>query len=259
MAIPKVIHYCWFGGKKKPPIVKKCIKSWKKYCPDYKIVEWNESNFDVYCIPYCEQAYRAGKWAFVSDYARLKVIYDHGGIYMDTDVELLRPIDELLKMDCFLGFQHEHYVSNGLIMGSVAGNCFVQENAAVYESKEFMPYDDSTKLTVCQEYTTEILLRYGLQIPDPGYPQYVDGVNVFPSDYFCPYDHRTYKMNRTKNTYAIHHFASSWWDSKRKAEYWRIKRMVALDYLLHTPNRLLIRIMGQERYNEFKRLIKRNR
>ena len=257
MSIPKKIHYCWFGGNKKPPIIKKCIRSWKKYCPDYEIIEWNESNFDVHCIPFCEQAYNAKKWAFVSDYARLKVLYDHGGIYMDTDVELVRPIDDLLDLDCFIGFQHEHYVNNGLILGAISGNDFVHENAAIYENMSFVAQEDSKKLVVCQEYTTEILKGYGLAVPDTGHIQVVNGVHVFPSDYFCPYDHRTYQMTRTEHTYAIHHFASSWWDDARKTQYIRIKRNQKVDYFLHTPNRLLIHLLSEKRYSVIKKALKR--
>lgn len=256
MSIPKTIHYCWFGGNEKPEIVKKCIKSWRKFCPDFEIVEWNETNFDVTCIPYCKQAYEAKKWAFVTDYVRLKVLYKLGGIYMDTDVELVRPLNDFLSLDCFLGFQHEHYVNTGLILGAIPGNSFVKENAAVYESSSFTAQEDSSKLIVCQEYTTGILKNYGLVVPDTGEIQIVNGVHVFPSDYFCPYDHRTYQMNRTERTYAIHHFASSWWDDKRKKEYLQNKRKVKMDHIIHTPNRLLIRFLGKERYDALKQLIK---
>ena len=252
MSIPKVIHFCWFGGNEKPAIVKKCIKSWRKYCPDYEIIEWNEENFDVNCIPFCQQAYEAKKWAFVSDYARLKVLLEYGGIYMDTDVELLRPIDDLLALECFIGFQHEHFVSNGLIFGAEANHSFVQENAAVYENNSFVSYDDSKKLTVCQEYTTEILKGYGLKVPDTGEIQVVNGIHVYPSEYFCPYDHRTFQMKKTANTYAIHHFASSWWDKKRKSDYKKLKLRIKIDYILHSPNRVLMHVLGPETYQRIK-------
>lgn len=255
MSIPKIIHYCWFGGNDKPEIIKKCIKSWRKYCPDYQIIEWNEDNFDVQCIPFCKQAYEAKKWAFVSDYARLKVLSEYGGIYMDTDVELIRPIDDLLPLGCFIGFQHEHFVNNGLVIGAEASNPFIQENAAIYEHLIFANEDDSHKLIVCQEYTTEILKKYGLVVPDTGEIQVVNGVHVFPSEYFCPYDHRTFKMNKTHNTYAIHHFASSWWDEGRKKEYKDIERQVKMDRILHAPNRVLMRLLGEKKYSKLKKLL----
>lgn len=168
MSIPKIIHYCWFGRNEKPAIIKKCIKSWKKYCPDYQIIEWNEDNFDVNSVPFCQQAYEAKQWAFVSDYVRLKVLLDYGGIYMDTDVELIRSIDAMLPLGCFIGFQHEQFVSNGLIVGAEPHNAFIQENASVYENLSFSNQEDSYKLTVCQEYTTNILQKYGLIVPDTG-------------------------------------------------------------------------------------------
>lgn len=257
MSIPKIIHYCWFGRNEKPAIIKKCIKSWKKYCPDYQIIEWNEDNFDVNSVPFCQQAYEAKQWAFVSDYVRLKVLLDYGGIYMDTDVELIRSIDAMLPLGCFIGFQHEQFVSNGLIVGAEPHNAFIQENASVYENLSFSNQEDSYKLTVCQEYTTNILQKYGLIVPDTGKIQIVNGVHVFPSDYFCPYDHRTFQMNKTKNTYAIHHFASSWWDEKRRKEYAVLKARVRLDRIIHTPNRLLRGVLGQERYSKIKSKFKK--
>lgn len=257
MSIPKVIHYCWFGGNEKPAIIKKCIKSWKKYCPDYRIVEWNESNFDVNCIPFCKQAYEAKKWAFVTDYVRLKVLHEHGGIYMDTDVELIKSLDNFLELSCFLGFQHESYVSNGLVFGTEPGHPFVHENAAVYEQMAFVNESDSLKLVVCQEYTTEILKRYGLIVPGTGKVQFVNGVHIFPPEYFCPYDHRTDQMNKTENTYAIHHFASSWWDSKRRREYEKNRRKQRIHYIAHTPNRVLKSILGDKWYEAIKNTLKK--
>ena len=113
MSIPKVLHYCWFGGASKPKNIQNCIRSWKKYCPDYEIIEWNEQNFDVSQSLYTRQAYDARRWAFVADYARLKILYEQGGIYMDTDVELLRPLDDLLAYPAFFGFQHNNEVATG--------------------------------------------------------------------------------------------------------------------------------------------------
>ena len=103
--IPKIIHYCWFGRGEKTPSMLKCIESWKRFCPDYEIKEWNEDNFDVECIPFVKAAYDAKKWAFVSDYARLRIIWEKGGIYLDTDVELLKSLDDLLVLDAYMGFQ----------------------------------------------------------------------------------------------------------------------------------------------------------
>ena len=127
MSIPKVIHYCWFGDKELPKLAKKCIKSWNKYCPDYKIVCWTEDNFDVTCNRYVHEAYKAKKWAFVSDYVRLKVVYDNGGIYLDTDVELIKPIDDLIENSGFMGFDEKGIIATGLGFGAEAGNKIIYE------------------------------------------------------------------------------------------------------------------------------------
>lgn len=252
MSIPKIIHYCWFGGNKKPALVKKCIRSWKKYCPDYEIIEWNENNFDVNSVLFCKRAYEAQKWAFVTDYVRLKVLFEMGGIYMDTDVEVVKSLDPFLEYQCFLGFQHERYVSTGLVIGAKPKNEFIAQNASIYENMEFKNETDSNKLTVCQEYTTELLKKRGLIIPETGKIQRLGDITVFPSEFFCPYDHRTRTMNRTENTVAIHHFASSWWDKKRKREYNKYILVDCVHCIAHIPNRLLKRILGDGGYRKLK-------
>lgn len=254
--IPKIIHYCWFGKGTKPAIIKRCINSWKKYCPDYDIIEWNENNFDIESNVYCKTAYDAKKWAFVSDYVRLKVLYEYGGIYMDTDVELIKSLQSFMMYDCFLGFQHEKYVSNGLVTGAVKFHPFIAGNLKVYENMNFSDESDSFKLIVCQEYTTNILKKHGLKVPCDGSVQKLDKIIVFPPEYFCPYDHRTFTMNKTENTVAIHHFASSWWDADRKRQYNEIKRKQRLDFYLHTPNRFFRKVLGTEKYEILKSKLK---
>lgn len=125
--IPKVIHYCWFGGNSKPELVQKCIESWKQYCPEYKIVEWNESNFDVNCIDYVKCAYQDKKWAFVFDYARLWIIYNNGGIYLDTDVLLKNNLDDLLSYDCWLASDDVRYIATGLGFGAVKNHYIIEK------------------------------------------------------------------------------------------------------------------------------------
>lgn len=255
--IPKIIHYCWFGKKEKPALIKKCIKSWRRFCPEYKIIEWNEENFNIACNEFCKAAYTAGKWAFVTDYVRLKVLYEYGGIYMDTDVELIKPLDNYLNYNCFMGFQHEKYVNTGLIIGSIKKHGFVKENADIYDDLKFYNEDDSFKLTVCQEYTTELLKKRGLRIPCDGQIQVLGDIYIFPPEYFCPYDHRTMKMNKTDNTVAIHHFASSWWDDTRKQKYRKAKIDNIIHYLIHTPNRCIRFLLGSDNYNRLKKRWKR--
>jgi mannosyltransferase OCH1-like enzyme len=143
--IPKKIHYCWFGGNPKSEIIEQCIASWKEYCPDYEIIEWNESNFDVNCTPYTAAAYEAKKWAFVSDYARLKVVYDNGGIYLDTDVLLHNRLDELLMHECWLAQEDIRYVSTGLGFGAQKGHPLIRAMMATYENCVFS-YTPNTEI-----------------------------------------------------------------------------------------------------------------
>ena len=135
--IPKVIHYCWFGKNKKSKVINECIESWKTYCPDYEIVEWNENNFDINCIPYVKEAYLDKKWAFVSDYARLFIIYNYGGIYLDTDVLLHRDLNELLKYDCWLASDDVRYINTGLGFGAVSKHPLIGEVMRAYEGYEY--------------------------------------------------------------------------------------------------------------------------
>ena len=150
MNIPKVIHYCWFGKGKMPNLAEKCIESWKKYCPEYKIVCWNEDNFDVNQNRYAKEAYDAGKWAFVSDYVRLKVLHDEGGIYLDTDVELIKPLDKLIEEIGFMGFDDKGVVSTGVGFACEKGNQLVAAllgetviSVVDEQEKHAVPYDEA--------------------------------------------------------------------------------------------------------------------
>lgn len=143
MSIPKIIHYCWFGGGPISEADRKCMESWKKYCPDYKIIEWNEQNFEISANRYAQQAYEAKKYAFVSDYVRLAVVYEYGGIYLDTDVELVRPLDELLELPGFMGFQNNNEVATGLGFGACKGNPVVQALLRDYDALDFIKADGS--------------------------------------------------------------------------------------------------------------------
>ena len=162
MSIPKVIHYCWFGKGEMPKLAKKCIKSWKKYCPDYEIICWNEENFDLTQNRYMKEAYEAGKWAFVSDVARLIIIYENGGIYLDTDVELIKPIDDLLQSKGFMGFDEKGIVATGLGFGAEKGNEIVGEFLKDYNNIPFVLPDGSFDLTPCPDRNTETLKRLGM-------------------------------------------------------------------------------------------------
>ena len=154
MSIPKIIHYCWFGRGKLPKLAEKCIESWKKYCPQYKIVCWNEDNFDINQNKYAKEAYEAGKWAFVSDYVRLKVLYDEGGIYLDTDVELIKPLDKLIEDGGFMGFDDNGVISTGLGFACEKGNKLIEALLADYDGISFICNDGAYDLTPCPDRNT---------------------------------------------------------------------------------------------------------
>lgn len=206
--IPKIIHYCWFGKKELPKLARKCIASWKKYMPDFEIKEWNESNFDVNIIAYTRQAYVNKKYAFVSDYARFYILNEYGGIYLDTDVELIKPLYDLITDRIVMGFESLGKVAPGLILISPSNQPFLQEMLSLYEKLNFITSDNKLNLKTIVEYTTEELVKKGLKKENTY--QELGNIAIYPIDYFCPIDMQTNKLVITKNTYSIHHFAASW-------------------------------------------------
>lgn len=206
--IPKVIHYCWFGGKELPPLGEHCISSWKKYCPDYEIVEWNESNYDCFCTDYVREAYEAGKWAFVSDYARLDIIYRHGGIYLDIDVELLKNLDSMLDCACFLATETTNMIATGLGFGAEKGNKNIKLMLEQYESAHFMLGEDIYDTLPCPHRNTLPFQNRGF-VPS-GELQFINDAVIYPTEYFCPMNYETKKLNITSDTTAIHHYNASW-------------------------------------------------
>ena len=206
--IPKVIHYCWFGGNKIPEFEKSCIQSWRKICPDFEIQEWNESNYDVSKIAYTGEAYEAGKYAFVSDYARLDVLYRHGGVYFDTDVELIKPINPLLKLKSFASFQHNPRINTGLGIGAIKGLNIIKDMRDYYHNINFINDDGSLNTTPCTIYQRNVLLKYGLI--ENGKVQKVGDIQILPQDYFQPRCPITGITKITPVTFAIHHSRESW-------------------------------------------------
>ncbi len=207
--IPKKIHYCWFGRGEKPKDVIKCIESWKKFCPDYEIIEWNEDNFDIFSHPYTKKAYELRKWAFVSDYARLYIIYNEGGIYLDTDVEIVKNFDPLLDDEAYMGFEDEKYVNTGSGFGAVKGHPFIFENMKAYDGEIVVDANGNFSALSCPVYTTRLLNNAGL-VNDNGQIQKISGVTVYPREYLCPYNYITGQMKMTKNTYSVHLYSMSW-------------------------------------------------
>lgn len=214
MSIPKVIHYCWFGRGDMPKLAEKCIKSWKKFCPDYEIVCWTEDNFDINENRYAREAYDAKKWAFVSDYVRLKVLYENGGIYLDTDVELIKPLDKLIEDGGFMGFDDNGIVSTGLGFACEKGNELVGRLLKDYEDISFILPDGSYDLTPCPDRNTKTLAELGMDLENKD--QIFMGIKMLPEDYLCPVKYYTGKKVITKNTYSIHHFCASWTSATAK-------------------------------------------
>lgn len=247
--IPKVIHYCWFGRKKKPKLVRRCIKSWKKWCPDYKIIEWNEDNYDLSSAPlFVRQAIEAQKWAFATDYIRLKVIYDNGGVYLDTDVEVIRNMDNLLKDIAYFGFENTTFVATGLGFGAEKGNALLLDLMKGYEGIPFVFEDGSMNDTPCPARDLPVFEKYGLK-PD-GSEQYLNGnIHIYPTECFSPLDYSRRHVKKTKRTVSIHWFAASWY-SKEQLRRRRKAR------LFRFPHRFGRKLLGQERYDRLKRLIK---
>ena len=243
MSIPKVIHYCWFGKGEMPKLAKKCIKSWEKYCPGFEIICHNEDNFDLMQNRYMREAYEAKKWAFVSDFARLKVIYDHGGIYLDTDVELLKPIDPLLENGGFMGFDEKGIVATGLGFGAEAGNEIIGAFLKDYDDLPFVLADGSFDLTPCPDRNTAALKRLGMDIQKTD--QVFMGIKFLPREYLCPMDYYTGKKTITKNTYSIHHYCASW-TSKVTKRTTRIKRIIGLKWYNKLYGKFLHKFKGLE-------------
>lgn len=218
--IPKVIHYCWFGGNPLPPLAVKCINSWKKYLPDYEIKEWNESNFDVNVIPYTQEAYEAKKYAFVSDYARFWILYRYGGLYFDTDVEIIKPMYDIVARGPFMGCEKEASdtsvasVAPGLGLGVNPGLGLYKEILDLYSTLHFRREDGSFNLKTVVQYTTGLLCKHGLK--NMNNIQICADVWVYPVDFFCPISVKDGKLRVTENTRSIHHYSQSWQSPVRK-------------------------------------------
>lgn len=211
--IPKIIHYCWFGRNPLPEMALKCIESWKRYCPDYKIIEWNEDNFDVDALRYTKEAYECKKYAFVSDVARLKALYEVGGIYMDTDMELIKSIDNLLQYDLFLGFETDKQIAFG-ICGSAKKTSFIEKMYDYYIDKSFILNNKFLNTTTIVTIATSFLSKMGLQLN--GKLQKINNNIVFPIDYFYTKNVLTKELVITNNSYGIHHYDASWLTEEEK-------------------------------------------
>lgn len=255
MTIPRIIHYCWFGGKPKPPLAEKCIASWKKFCPDYEIREWNEDNFDLSTAPaYVHQAYEAGRWAFVTDYVRLVALVKMGGVYMDTDVEVVKPLDAYLQHEAFAGFESVDRVQTGLLACRPDFPLF-REFLSHYDTAQFLLPDGTQDTTTNVEVLTRLCVARGLQLNNCY--QVVDGLAVYPREYFCPVDFETEKLKRTRKTVTIHWFCASWQTEEEREFLRRERQRLAYERRSNLRVRLGTALLGKKGYERLKALLKR--
>ena len=275
--IPKIIHFCWFGGNPLPELAQKCIASWRKYLPDYEIWQWserplhenetlryeNENNlfdrvmeFDVEMIPYTAEAYRQKKYAFVSDYARFWILYQHGGLYFDTDVEIIRPLDDIIAKGPFMGFEldsdgensplkyapkYAYSVNLGLGFGVMRSHPFMKMMLDIYNNLSFKIPDGSPYYKTIVSYTTLALIEFGL-VNKKGI-QELEDLTIYPSEYFAPINVITGRLHTTKNTRTIHHYMASWDEKKRKT---------VKDYLRHYMPEIVLLLMNKYKRNKYR-------
>jgi len=212
--IPKIIHYCWFGKNPLPPLARKCIQSWKKHCPEYEIIQWNEINFDITCNDYTKKAYEAKKWAFVSDVARLYALTTYGGVYLDTDCELIKPLDDFLEHDAVCGFESPNYVATAFMACKKGHHQFV-DFLTHYKNRK---YNNITNVFII----TKILIKHGLTTDNK--KQIIKDITIYPSEYFNPKDVKSGEVYITNNTYIIHHLEGSWLSNAQKLEQNRLNK-----------------------------------
>lgn len=222
--IPRKIHYCWFGGKEIPDHLKRYMESWYKYCPDYEIIRWDESNYDISKNRYMREAYECKKWGFVPDYARLDIIYDEGGIYLDTDVELLAPLDKLLKDEMFCGFSCNFQIAMGLGFGAIKGHSCIRELRDYYDDQSFYQPNGEMNLKMCNEYQNPVFEKLGFDLRN--HYQKRDGIIVYPSEVLSPDSGLVFK-NYSDHTVAVHHFESSWASEKEKEAFELFKKEIS--------------------------------
>lgn len=212
--IPKIIHYVWVGGKAKPESVLKCMESWKKFCPDYEIKEWNENSFDIESNIFLKEALENKKYAFASDFLRLYALYTEGGIYMDTDVEIVKPLDKFLIHNAFSGFENSVWLPTA-IMGAEKNHPWIKLLLDYYNDRHFIVNGKMDLTTNVQIICALTRIFYDVKINDT-YQELKDGLVFYPHDWFCPKNYVTEEIESTKNTHTIHHFAGSWTTKKNK-------------------------------------------
>lgn len=237
MSIPKVIHYCWFGDNEKSELIQKCIKSWREFAPTFEIVEWNEINFDVNKYSYAKEAYQEKKYAFVSDVARFDILYTYGGVYLDTDVELIKPIETFLMHDVFMGFDQRNLVASGLIFGSIKEHYLIDEFLKYYRNHNFLLKNGNSNTTTVVTIVSDILKKDQFMLAG----DYVEKnrICIYPYEYFDPFDYESKVMRSTENTYSIHYYSMTW---KNK-----------IDIHIYKLGSIIKKIIGQKKYDKLAR------
>lgn len=258
--IPHIIHYCWFGGNDLPELATKCISSWKRYMPDYKIKEWNENNYDVRKIPYTAQAYDAHKYAFVSDFARIDILNSYGGIYFDVDVEVIKPLDDIVNRGPFVAIEIPGSINIGLGMASQPNSFILREILKTYLDSNFINSDGSYNLTTVVERVSKIFRRHGFT--DVNELQKVENFTIYPSDWFCPKSLKTGVVTITKNTHTIHWYDASWTSLEQQNFYKRrstlIKRYgTRYGYILSIPYMIVWQIKEVGTKETLKKCVKK--
>lgn len=238
--IPKIIHYCWFGQKALSEEAKKYIKSWSEFCPEYKIIEWNESNFNIDVVPYVKEAYEQKKWAFVSDYVRLYALKNYGGIYLDTDVEIIKSLDLFLENKAFIGSESKYSVCTAVI-GAEKNSNFINELLHIYDEIHFVREQKADMTPNSQRIFKYLEEKYNYK--DSDQPIYLDECTLYPKDYFSPINCYTFKQEITDNTYCIHRFAGTW---KNKNEL-RLNKVKAF----------ITRVIGEDFRNILKKYVEK--
>lgn len=241
--IPKIIHYCWFGGADMPEKLQKCMESWKRQLPGYTIMRWDEQSFDVNAYSYTRQAYACRKYAFVSNVARIKALQEYGGIYMDTDVEVFKPFDSVLEHRCVLGFEYRNWVATSFI-ACEKGHSILRLFEQEYEGASFETADGGMNMVTNVERLTALLEKQGL-VRDNTFQLLPDGIAIYPKEYFSPYDYGNCVMEKTENSICAHHFYATWlpWKTQMKKTIKRVitagigkKNLVALRNKLRGQN-----------------------
>lgn len=241
--IPHIIHYCWFGRGEKPLNIQRYITGWRELLPDYRIIEWNENNIDIEQTPlYVKEAYHAHKYAFVSDYIRIKMLCDYGGIYFDTDIEVVKRFDALLTdREMVLGFESDGLLETAFLACN-RGNEIMLEFCRTYQNRRFLNADGSFDMTVINQHFSSHMTKYGIDLKDESYRLFQnDKIAVFPREYFAAFDISNWHIKPTDNTYTIHHMNASWSNGKKKL-YFRV--------IL-----LLQKILGYKGYDKLKRVL----